>query len=361
MTTSADNAAGPALPGCLSTMIGSLPHHNIDAALAMAFQVDVAFLPQIPIRNPWEFMIAQALDGMPGLTVEKDGATTLDIGVWTGRAHALNERLLAAFASSSRASAFEAFEPGSATSSSWQPFLWELHERGAKVAKIQLAGPLTCQWVLRLSDGSSASRHSDVTSQIYRLVLARALAMARRLQADGIQPVLFLDEPGLYGFMPTDPRHLLALQELKLLVQALRKENVIVGLHCCSDTDWASVLSLELSYLSLDTGLSLPSLLARSEALEQFLKGGGRLSLGVIPTDPSHGGAGSFEPAALFEGLLTAFARSPLGAKPPLVKEALQKALYTPACGLAMHTAGQAEAALTALVDFTKLARRSFN
>ena len=33
-----------------------------DAALAFSFSMDVPFLPQIPIRNPWEYMIAQALE-----------------------------------------------------------------------------------------------------------------------------------------------------------------------------------------------------------------------------------------------------------------------------------------------------------
>jgi len=41
----------------------------------------------------------------------------------------------------------------------------------------------------------------------------------------------------------------------------LRKEGVIVGLHCCSNTDWKSVLAMDLSYLSIDTNLSLENLL----------------------------------------------------------------------------------------------------
>src|SRR5690242_12697554 len=71
-----------------TTGIGSLPHHNVDAALEHSFRMGVPFLPQIPIRNPWEFMIAQALEGLPGLQVEKDGSVSLDAAVWAGRARA---------------------------------------------------------------------------------------------------------------------------------------------------------------------------------------------------------------------------------------------------------------------------------
>ena len=50
-----------------TTGIGSLPHHNIDTALEYSFQFGLPFLPQIPIRSPWELMITQALEGLPGL------------------------------------------------------------------------------------------------------------------------------------------------------------------------------------------------------------------------------------------------------------------------------------------------------
>ena len=85
-------------------------------------------------------------------------------------------------------------------------------------------------------------------AQIYRLVLARAFAMTRRLTSRRIQPLLYLDEPGLYGFTAKIPATSWRLQELKLMVQALRKEGVWVGLHCCSNTDWTRILGLGLRY-----------------------------------------------------------------------------------------------------------------
>ena len=348
MTTA--KSQGPALThGPALTMIGSMPHHNIDAALAMSFQMDIPFLPQIPIRNPWEYMIAQALEGMPGLDVEEDGSVVLDVQVWRGRSHALNDRLLNAFAAMPvRHEAFESFEPSSSTSSGWQPFLWELHERGIKTAKVQIAGPITAQWALRLKDGSNIGKHTDLTTQIYRLVLARSLAMCRRLQSDGIQPILYLDEPGLYGFTQTDPRHKLALHELKILVQALRKEGVTVGLHCCSNTDWSAVLALDINILSIDTKLSLPSLLQRSDEVEKFLGNGGRLSLGVIPTTK----IAEDDVRILFEELLEIFGQSPLSRQPELVRKTLKESLYTPACGLALHSTADAETVLATLLEF---------
>lgn len=338
-----------------TTGIGSLPHHNIDSALAFSFRHDVPYLPQIPIRNPWEFMIAQALEGMPGLEASPDGAAVLDVDVWVGRSRAFNERLLEAFAHAAKPEAFAGFEPSAAASSSWQPFLWELEERGIRVAKIQLAGPLTAQWVLRLKDGGPATSYPEISVQIFRLILARALAMTRRLRADGIQPVLFLDEPGLYGFSPTNARHVMGISELKLVVQALAKEGVQVGLHCCSNTDWDAVLQLGLQILSIDVELSLDRLLD-SPLAEKFLEDGGRLSLGVVPTSGTAAkiAQAAREPAELCARLLGIFTKH-YPDKPELVRRALGSALVTPACGLALHTPEDAEIVLSALDEVRRL------
>ena len=342
-----------------TTAIGSLPHHNVDAALEYSFRLGVPFLPQIPIRNPWEYMIAQALEGLPGLQVERDGEVKLGFDVWKTRAEAFQKRLDEALADPAN-DAFESFEPSAASSSCWQPFVWELSERGVRRAKVQIAGPLTSQWALRLQDGTPADRHPDLTRQIFRLVLARGIAMIRRLKSAGASPVLYLDEPGLYAFSASNPRHLVALQELKLLVQSLRKEGAQVGVHCCSDTDWSAVLGLGIDYLSIDAGLSLRGLLQvrYEQSLTQFLERGGNLSLGVIPTSR----LASYAPSAhsILADLLEAFASSPAWAgKPEAVKRILRGALFTPACGLALSTIADAELVLNVLNEFAQAAGRA--
>lgn len=325
-----------------TTMIGSLPHHNIDAALEFSFRVGIPFLPQIPIRNPWEFMIAQALEGMPGLEIERDGSTSLNREVWEGRSKAFNQRLIQAFEKNDDPEAFTQFEPSSAASSCWQPFLWELSERKVKLAKIQIAGPITCQWVLRTREGEHTEKFSDISAQIYRLVLARALAMSRRLFLDGIQPLLFLDEPGLFALNPANPKHLVSMQELKLMIQALKKEGVLVGLHCCSHTHWPSLFSLGLDVLSVDTAQSLGAIVGEESLLDAFLLGGGRLSLGVVPT--TREAASEWDAQALYKSVGDYLGRN-----------RLREAILTPACGLALHDAKDAETILETLLEFQRL------
>lgn len=324
--------------GGQTTGIGSLPHHNIDAALEYAFRYDIPFLPQIPLRNPWEFSVPQGLDGLPGIRVEKDGSALLDTSVWVGRAKAFDEKLQHAFELAADSSAFEAFEPSAATSSSWQPFLWELQERETRVAKIQTVGPLTAQWTLRSTENASLDRmpsSGDISGQVFRLVLARALGMSRRLKSLGVTPLLFLDEPALFVLNPQNPVHLLGLQQLKLLVQTLQKESVTVGIHCCSNTQWDVVAGLGIDVLSFDVRLSLESVLSNAEWVKNYVAGGGRFGFGTVPTSE-----GDVEQG---RSLKRAVSRQLKECVPSISEQVFTEALWTPACGLALNSPSDAE------------------
>ncbi len=332
-----------------TTAIGSLPHPNIDSALGFAFRCDVPFLPQIPRRNPWEYMIAQACEGLPGLEARADGAVLLDLAVWSGRMRALNQRLDEAFARTDEPQAFEGFEPSNATSSSWQPFLFELEERQSRLAKIQIAGPLTSQWSIVTREGKQATEDPELSAQIFRLVLARAIAMVRRLKSIEVQPLIFLDEPGLYAARTLGHRQKVAFRELGIFSQTLQREGALVGVHCCSNTAWDELLALGLDVVSLDAGLSLDSLLAHRQQLDPFLASGGRLALGIVPT--AHRELASGQPPdaeSLCESLRVRLEQAFSG-DPSWVKRTLSGALLTPACGLGLHTVPEAEEALSLL------------
>ncbi len=341
------------LPLPLATMIGSLPHHNADAALEVSLRTPLPFLPQIPIRNPAEYMIAQALEGLPGLEAGRDGVASLHVDRWTAGTHAFKQKLKTAFANAARGDAFEEFLPSPLGASAWKPFLWEIEERGLKFAKAQIAGPLTSQAVLRLESADSGASLQELTSQVFRLVLARATAMIREIQRAGAQPVFFVDEPGLSAVPLKDPRGLLALQELRILIQSLKKEGAWVGLHCCGDADWGPLLTTaEPDFLSIDCDRSLSSLLSEPDVVKTFLASGGRLALGLIPTQTGSFHASSFDASAAKKTVREMLAEK-LGKTLEEAESYLREAIYTPACGLAFHSPEDVESVLTALEALT--------
>ena len=320
------------LPPRATTAIGSLPHTQGELGLQLAFQLDVPFLPELPGGNPAEFMMASALEGLPGLSFDAQGMCSVALAAWEAGAPAFAARLEAALASGDLSS----FEPSASARRAWRPFLWEVQHRRLALAKAQLAGPATVRWGTLLEGGGPVSEHPGLDRQVFRLLLARCLAMVKALRVAGATPLFYLDEPGLYALDTEDGRHLLMLQELRLLVVALQREGALVGLHCCGNTRWEALLELGLDLLSFDVRLSLDALLDVPGPLEAFLRSGGALSLGIVPTDLGEE-ASMLDLAAATEASL----ESVLGSA--TAQAALERSVLTPACGLALRTVPDAE------------------
>lgn len=327
------------LPSCATTGIGSLPHTQVELGLQAALALDIPFLPQLPVGRPGELMIPAALEGLPGLSFDDEGLCTVDLAAWEAGRGAFEARLEAALASG----ALEGFEPTPEACRAWRPFLWEVEQRKLAFAKAQLAGPFTVRSVARTRAGEPALQVPGLDVGMYRLVMARALAMVRALRRAGTTPLFYLDEPGLYAFERSRPQHLFALQELKLLVLALQREGALVGVHCCGNTDWAALLDVQPDLLSLDVRLSLDAVLEEREALARFLESGATLSLGIIPTDL----ASTYEVHELVDAVEVSLkAALPRGFTFPRV---VSTTVLTPACGMAMRSVVDAERVLEEL------------
>jgi hypothetical protein len=319
-----------------TTGIGSLPHTQMELAIQQAFSLDIPYLPQLPRRDPAEFMIPQALDGLPGLRWDAEGTPVVHFKDWKREAAAFDKKLSRALDKGDLAP----FEPQPGSSRAWKPFLWELREREVKLAKVQLCGPVTCAWTVRLDDGRPVFAEGDLLGQLFRLVMARSLAMARAVNEVGAAPIVFLDEPGLVWLEPRNPQHLLRLAELKLAALALTKAGARPGVHCCGNTKWGALLGLGLSYLSIDANLSLALVLEERAAFEKFLAEGGRLALGIVPTDL--GAAPDVAEQVAHAALETLRQLSPAA-------KVLGQCLVTPACGLALRSTADCEGTFAAL------------
>lgn len=335
------------LPGLATTAIGSLPYTQLELAVQQAFLVDIPYLPQLPLRDPAEYMVPQALDGMPGLRFDRDGNAAVDADEW--RKGWLDARIEKAI---EKGDGLGAFEPRAAACAAWRPFVWEVEQRKAPFAKAHISGPTTLRWALRSTDGKPLADMPDgpdIEAQILKLVLARSLAMVRRLRDAGATPLLFLDEPGLVAFDKTNGRHIVALQELRVLILALQREGAHVGVHCCGNTEWAAVLSLPWDLVSIDARLSLSKLIETGAAFQRFVAAGGTIALGVVPTNVNPRESQPLEAAV--DQIVHALPAQLERAAPGL----LSRCLLTPACGLAMRSVPDAER----ILDLLRTAQRA--
>ena len=228
-------------------------------------------------------MIPSALEGLPGLSFDEDGMCTVDLAKWEAGRAAFEAELETALSTGE----LEAFEPTPEACRAWRPFLWEVENRKLRLAKAQIAGPFTVLSVARTSDGRTTLEVPGLDEVLYRLVMARSLAMVKALRRTGATPLFFLDEPGLYALPahPAAPPAGPAGAEARSVV-ALQREGALVGIHCCGNTDWAALLDVQPDLLSLDVRLSLDAMLEETEALTRFLELGRRAEPGHHPDRP---------------------------------------------------------------------------
>ncbi|MEE2902017.1 MAG: hypothetical protein VYC39_06785 [Myxococcota bacterium] len=317
-----------------TTGIGSLPHTSIEEALNLAFRLDIPYVPQLPKKSHKEFMLAHALDGMPGILSDSQGMVTIHMPEWRKGYLRYSERLHLALEEGDASE----FLPSENSHCALRPFLAKIEQEQKKRAKVQIAGPMTLQWSLRTTEGKFPP--PPVMAQLSRTVLAKSLALCQAIKSSGSQPIIFLDEPGLYAFSAQQPNHLVMMQELKILVLTLQKAGAEVGLHCCSDADWSAVIDLGVDILAIDAHLSLPSLLRSSEALVRYSASGGQLALGVIPTHREGGGTVS-EIFGHFEERIQTLEKY-FRTRASTFERILSRSLLTPACGMALLSSQRA-------------------
>ena len=312
-----------------TTGLGSLPHQSVSDAIEQAFRMDIPYLPQLPKLSSREYMLPHALEGMPGITHDEDGMIILDMDGWKKGHVEYDAKLHSAIDEGN----VELFLSTGEHSAALGGFMDRVHADKPKWAKAQVTGPMTLQWTLRTSDGGYPP--AAVMTHVSRTVLARTLAVAHAIESAGAQPIVFIDEPGLYAFSRGQPGHIVMLQELRINMMALKKRGARVGLHCCSDADWGALMGLGLDILSIDARLSLPSLLKAGEALVTFVSMGGRLALGVIPTNEDETTSTVDELIAEMERHLATLEQY-FPTRASIIEHILGKSLLTPACGMAL-------------------------
>lgn len=205
----------------LITGIGSLPFTDIDQALEYSLQHDLVFLPQLPQLNENEMMVIQALDDT-----------------------------------------FESY-------ACFESFVNFAIMNNLKKVKLQLAGPITCSLVTEQSI-------DNIVSQL----LLKVEDMIRPFWEHDIDVIFFIDEPMLFVNIDS------SLQEtMKNFITELKKKDLLVGLHCCSNPDWSPILQLGFDYLSFDTNLSYVDLV-ESGLLEIYKNQGGKVIFGLDPRVP---------------------------------------------------------------------------
>lgn len=314
----------------MTTGIGSLPHINIDSALAYSFRHDLAFLPQLPKYNPNEFMLYQGLSKLPGIEKPVAGVTLFNLKKWLKERSKFHELTQKAISNND----YSDFIPDSNSYSCLNGFLFELAEREAVSAKIQIIGPFTAIQSLRLSDNSPIFEYKDVIDDITLCLLMSAKALIQKTKDYVQEVVFFIDEPALFMFSPKNANMLESYKAFIHLCNELTQINKLhLGLHSCHNMNWTPLLKEGFfKYISFD--LQSPGDLLKNNFTEKNIQ----FCIGSVSTELS----GKEDFASMLPYVL-----DDLPIKE--IMKSTQALLVSAACGLAYREIEDTEAILSAL------------
>ena len=305
----------------MTTGIGSLPHTDAAAAAALVLETfDIPFWPQLPRISFREQMIPQYSEGLPFVRVDDERKS-----VWVNRSGSDElERFYESCTDETRIAISENFAEG------FHAFLRLIRNRHFGCLKGHVTGPLT--FTLGLNDHKGRPVYYD---EELREVYLMGLAAKARWQVDALKAkadevIIFIDEPvagalGSTAYITVERQE--ALRLLKEMVRAIKNCGAIPGIHCCGRAEWPLLIDSGVEILNFDAYDYGDTLLIYPAEVEAFLKNGGSLAWGIVPTTDAINGESEESVYALF---MRRFEKLATRIPASLLKE---KILLTPACG----------------------------
>jgi methionine synthase II (cobalamin-independent) len=267
----------------LATGVGSLPHKDAAAALDMVFRYSgtIPFWPQLPKRDIREGMIAQFSEHLPCLKLASEGL------VFSSEQ---KEKELEAFYEKIIAGDVDYFK----ISREYAQGLYAFYERLQKIdlaavefIKCHIVGPFTMAGAVNDEKGVSLLYDS-----VFAQAIIKGLSMKARWQLElfrrfGKKMIIFLDEPflGCFGSAYTPINREDVIQGLRELTGDIKSPDVLIGVHCCGNTDWSIFTDIEtIDIINFDAFAFLDRLILYAADLKRFLQRGGILCWGIVPT-----------------------------------------------------------------------------
>ncbi len=153
--------------------------------------------------------------------------------------------------------------------------------------KHQVTGPLTFG-LATVDENKRAIYYNDV----FRDVVVKGITMKARWLLDrfksfGFKQICFVDEPILSAFGSStyvSVQRPEVVEHLNEVVEAIHKEDALVGTHCCGNTEWPILIDAGVDIISFDAYEFGDTIGYYPEQVKDFLEKGGVIAWGIVPT-----------------------------------------------------------------------------
>jgi len=352
----------------LATGIGSLPYSDASVVLQkiLKYLPEIPYWPQLPKRNFRENMYVQFSEGFPGIVLnESEKKVYVDENKFSQELESFYQKYLT--------QDIDYFAISSEYASGLHMFYNLLKEKKPTdlvAIKGQITGPLTFGLAVKDKNGRSIFYNEQIRDALVKFLQMKALWQIRQLPVTSYQlpVIIFLDEPYLaaYGSAYTAVSREGIVNSLNELISGIRNSSsatqlpnypttqLLIGVHCCANTDWSIVLDTDIDILSFDAYEFFDSLVLYRGKVRDFVQRGGILAWGIVPTSEKvhQETVGSLgDKLFAYIDRLTSF-----GIKE---EELLSNFLITPSCGLGTTDEKTAEQVLSLSYELSKSIRET--
>lgn len=265
----------------LTTGIGSIPYRDAKkSAEEICEHFDIPFWPQLPKRGFKENMYVQFSEGLPFTIIDEKNKK-----IYVDTSKDLSEGL---------AKIYEVYISGhydslgltKEFSEGFYVFLDIAKKYKKKYIKGQVTGPLSFGLSVVDEKGKSIIYHESLKDALLKLLEIKALWQIEKLKDVSEEVVIFIDEPYLTGFgssyVSIERQDIIAM--LQSMKEAIHKKGALCGVHCCGNTDWSILVDAGIDIINFDAYSYMESLLLYTTQIGSFLKKGGYVAWGIVPT-----------------------------------------------------------------------------
>lgn len=325
-----------------ATAIGSFPHKDVDAACSLVLKTltEIPCWPQLPERDMREEMCVQYTEGMPFLRLYPEDKK-IYVDMPDDNTDELEE-----FYSKYLSEDVELFPISQGFSIGFMNMIKRLQEEspGGMIAiKGQIVGPITLAGSLKGTDEIPILHNSTLFDAVVKLLAMKACWQLEKFSKFNVPMIIFLDEPYLssYGSAFASLKKEQIVDSLNEIFQSIHNRQSLAGIHCCGNTDWPMLMETQVDIINFDAYGYMDTMLIYKQEIDSFLKRGGILAWGIVPT--SHD-VNEVTTDSLLEKLESAIdSLVNKGIERRLINE---NSMITPSCGTGTMSIDEAEKAM---------------
>ncbi len=311
------------------TGIGSVPFTDADEACELILEhcPDIPYIPQLIKRDPRENMFLQFSENLPCVIEDYEKKQVFfDESKNRGKS-------LAEFYDYVVNNCYEYFKISPEYLKGFYPMLEKSRSKNNLFIKAQVTGPITYLIPLTKKDKQSMIFDDEFTEAITLGLAMKGLWQVQEIKKTGKTPVLFFDEPSLWGLgsaylAVSDERVAFLISSMIDFIRE-REDNLLLGIHCCGNTNWKILFESGIDIVSFDSYSFGDKLALYPEEIKEFLKKGGFLAFGIVPLLEYKEGVSEDELYKKFISILESFEEKGIGRD-----LLLKNIILTPACGL---------------------------